>query len=263
MSPSKVTVAEYLEGWLPSARARLRPGSYDASEFHVRGYIVPLIGDVPLQALSPTKVKAMYAELRRQGRRRGGGGLSPKTIHNVHRTLSRALQDAVTDQLLPRNPADRAHRQPESPEMPTWSAEQLRVFDRVASDGNAALWRLAATTGMRRGELAGPRWSDVDFAAARITIVRQRAKGAGTVSSEADEDAPESPAQAPRSPPHPRHPDLRAGVHPKVVQERLGHSSIAITLDTYSHAIPSMQEDAAARVAALVDDLEERGEARS
>jgi integrase len=42
-------------------------------------------------------------------------------------------------------------------------------------------------------------------------------------------------------------------VHPKVVQERLGHSSIAITLDTYSHAIPGMQEDAAAQVAALVD----------
>jgi len=46
---------------------------------------------------------------------------------------------------------------------------------------------------------------------------------------------------------------LRAGVHPKVVQERLGHSSIAITLDTYSHAIPAMQEDAAQRAAALID----------
>ena len=45
---------------------------------------------------------------------------------------------------------------------------------------------------------------------------------------------------------------LRAGVHPKVVSERLGHSSIALTLDTYSHAIPAMQTDAAAKVAALV-----------
>lgn len=56
---------------------------------------------------------------------------------------------------------------------------------------------------------------------------------------------------------------LRAGVHPKVVQERLGHSSIAITLDTYSHAVPAMQEDAAARVAALIDrERDEREEAR-
>jgi integrase len=45
---------------------------------------------------------------------------------------------------------------------------------------------------------------------------------------------------------------LEAGIHPKVVQERLGHATIAITLDTYSHAIPAMQEDAAARIAALI-----------
>lgn len=45
---------------------------------------------------------------------------------------------------------------------------------------------------------------------------------------------------------------LQAGVHPKVVQERLGHATIAITLDTYSHAIPAMQEDAAAKIAALL-----------
>ena len=45
---------------------------------------------------------------------------------------------------------------------------------------------------------------------------------------------------------------LAAGVHPKVVSERLGHASITITLDTYSHAIPAMQETAASLVAALV-----------
>ena len=46
---------------------------------------------------------------------------------------------------------------------------------------------------------------------------------------------------------------LEAGVHPKVVQERLGHATIAITLDTYSHAIPAIQEDAATKIAALLD----------
>jgi integrase len=46
---------------------------------------------------------------------------------------------------------------------------------------------------------------------------------------------------------------LQAGVHPKMVWERLGHSSIAVTLDLYSHVIPAMQEDAAARIAAVVD----------
>lgn len=45
---------------------------------------------------------------------------------------------------------------------------------------------------------------------------------------------------------------LSAGLHPKVVSERLGHSSVSITLDVYSHAIPAMQEEAAARVSAVV-----------
>ena len=45
---------------------------------------------------------------------------------------------------------------------------------------------------------------------------------------------------------------LQAGVHPKVVQERLGHATISITLDTYNHAVPAMQTDAAEKVASLV-----------
>ena len=45
---------------------------------------------------------------------------------------------------------------------------------------------------------------------------------------------------------------LQAGVHPKVVQERLGHATVAITLDTYSHAIPALEHDAAAKIAALL-----------
>ena len=45
---------------------------------------------------------------------------------------------------------------------------------------------------------------------------------------------------------------LQAGIHPKVVSERLGHATISITLDTYSHAIPAMQEEAAALIAGLV-----------
>jgi integrase len=48
---------------------------------------------------------------------------------------------------------------------------------------------------------------------------------------------------------------LQAGVHVKIVSERLGHSSVTITLDTYSHAIPGLQRDAAERVAALIPGL--------
>jgi integrase len=104
VAPSALTVGEYLKQWLDGARLRLRPGAYDACEVHVRVYIAPRIGQVPLQRLTTSTIKALYAELRKSGRARGGGPLSAKTVHNVHRTLSRALNDAVTDRLLAGEP---------------------------------------------------------------------------------------------------------------------------------------------------------------
>jgi integrase len=127
-------------------------------------------------------IRSTYADLRQSGRVRGGGGLSAKTVHNIHRTLSRALDDAVEDRMIARNPAKGAHSAPESPVQGTWDAAQLRRFlDHVQDDRLFALWRLAVTTGMRRGELVGLRWSDVNFARRHLTVTQQRAKGHGTV----------------------------------------------------------------------------------
>jgi len=318
--PSRLTVKAFLEDWLPSAKARLRPGAYDACELHVRRYIVPRVGDLPLQALTRKRVQRLYAQLAESGRVRGDDArLSAKTVHNIHSTLCRALSDAVRNRLIAHNPAEAAHRQPDSPEQLTWTGRQVREFlDAVATDRLYALWRLAVTTGLRRGELVGLRWRDVDFSAGRIAVVQQRAKGGGAVSAgptktkrgrrlvsldgttlsairqhrDAQEKEKEllGPAYKDeglvfcRTDGKALHPDrvtkllrehiraadlpwikvqglrhthatilLQAGVHPKVVQERLGHSSIAITLDTYSHAIPAMQEDAASRGAGIID----------
>src|SRR5680860_1876732 len=182
VAPHRQTVGGYLTGWLAGMRGEYRPGTHDAARLHIEVYIVPRIGDVPLQSLSAAGCKALYAELGESGRVRGGGGLGRKTVHNVHRTLSRALNDAVADQLIPRNPAAKAHKAPESPEQPRWRAEQLRAFyASVADDRLFALWRLAGGTGLRPGELAGLRWRDVDLDTGRIAAVQQHAKGGGGV----------------------------------------------------------------------------------
>ncbi|CAN5812029.1 hypothetical protein BH23ACT8_BH23ACT8_05590 [soil metagenome] len=182
--PTRLTVKTFLEDWLPSAKARLRPGAYDACEVHVRRYIVPRIGELPIQALTRQRVQRLYAQLAESGRVRGDDArLSAKTVHNIQRPLCRALADAVRNRLIPHNPSEAAHRQPDSPEQLTWTPEQVRAFlDSVATDRLYPLWRLAVTTGLRRGELVGLRWRDVDLAAGRIAAVQQRAKGGGTVS---------------------------------------------------------------------------------
>jgi integrase len=182
IEPSKVTLGEYLfHEWLPAYRGEVRAGTYAAAELHVRRYIVPGLGDTPLQKLVRTQVRGLYAELGESGATRKDGGLSAKTVHNVHLTLRKALGNAVDDGLIPRNPADRAHRMStDRTEMRTWDREQLTAFlAHMVGDRLAALWRVAATTGMRRGELLGLRWRDVDLDAARLSVSRQLVKGDG------------------------------------------------------------------------------------
>lgn len=319
--PSKLTLREYLEDlWLPGIRGEVRGGTWGAYELHVRRYIAPHLGDTALQAVTRSRIKALYAILDTQGGVRSGRGLSAKTVHNVHLTLRKALGDAVEDRLLTSNPAERAHRlSSDRRDMRTWSAEELAVFlEVVRGDRYFGLWRLAATSGMRRGELLGLRWSDVDIEGAVLRVQQQRVRGAEGVSFGAPKTAtsrrsiPLDPATiaalrvhrraqreerlafgpgyqehdlvfarpdgSPLDPdtvsqsfdrhqrrarlPRIRFHDLRhthatlalaVGVHPKVVQERLGHSSITVTLDTYSHAVPAMQAEAASRIAALID----------
>jgi len=117
----------------------------------------------------------LYAHLLERGRRKptsgGRTGLAPKTVRNVHTMLHSALHDAVRWGHLARNVAEAADPPAaRSPEQRAWSPVQLRVFlEHVQEDRLYALWLLVATTGMRRGELAGLRWADVDVDHATVS----------------------------------------------------------------------------------------------
>jgi integrase len=136
---------------------------------------VPRLGDIELQQLTPSNLTGFYRALLTDARR-DGQGLAPKTVRNIHAMLHRALKDAVRLGYLVRNVAD-AVTPPRgaSPEMQVWTPEQLRAFlAHVRQDRLYALWLLVATTGMRRAELAGLRWVDIDLDAARLSPRRPR-----------------------------------------------------------------------------------------
>jgi integrase len=104
-------------------------------------------------------------------------GLNPKTVRYIHTIVHKALADAVDDGLLKSNPADRAKApkpgRSSSRELRFWEPQQLAGFLRhVRGTPLEPLWHLAAFTGMRRGELCGLRWADVDFANRRLSIRR-------------------------------------------------------------------------------------------
>jgi integrase len=254
------------------------------------------------------------------GHRDGAGGLSARTVRHAHSILFAALRQAVRWQLLHRNPA-------EAVTPPSVTDREIAVFDdaQIGVLLNAArptrLYvpiMVAVTTGLRRGEVLGLRWSDLDLAAGCLTVAQAieqtRSKGLTfkapkTKHGRRTLSLPAVTIEALRShkavqaaerlalglgkdehgvvfttvegePMNPRDTSqffgrivkraglpavtfhglrhshltalLRAGVHPKIASSRAGHASIAITMDTYSHVIPSMQDDLARGVDATI-----------
>lgn len=171
---SALTVAAFLDRWLETITPRLRQSTLRVYRERVTGFIVPAVGHKPLGKLSPADVQRLHARILEAGR-------APATAAAVHAVLRSALNDAIRWGLITRNvcSAVRAPR-PNTPEMQTWSAEQVAVALRAAEgDPYACLWRLALTTGMRRGELLGLRWTDVDLENRQLTIRHTLVQGKG------------------------------------------------------------------------------------
>lgn len=170
-----MTVARFMRTrWLPACEGRLRPTTSFRYRQMTERYVLPHLGRVPLRRLTIVHLERLYAELRTRGRQ-DGEPLAPKTVLNVHQVLRTALGDAERKGLVTRNVA--RFMDPPcpgiAPEQRCWDDAELRAFLDMASDHRLgpALW-LAAMTGMRRGEVLGLRWSDIDLAAERLSVQR-------------------------------------------------------------------------------------------
>jgi integrase len=175
-APEKITLGAYLTNkWLPAQRAQLRPSTLDSYERNIRLHVIPRLGNVALQQLAPEDLDGFYGELLASGRREGGGGLSNKTVRYVHGILHKALADAQRKGTVLRNVAALADAPKLSSskkrEARVWNAGELRAFLLGVGDERAhAAFFLAAHTGMRRGEVLGLRWADVDLDKARLSV---------------------------------------------------------------------------------------------
>jgi integrase len=286
---------------------------------NLEAHVIPHIGGIVLQDLNAAHINRLYADLLRDGRVHRDGGLSPTSVRRIHSILRKALNDAVRWGLLQRNPVPLADPPPQKAvaaarrrSMKTWNELELRRFlESTKGHHLHPAWVFAAATGVRRSELLGLRWTDVNLRGGTVSIrqtVLQTADGFRPVEDQKSalsartlhidrrtvsmlvehRAAQEEHRQAIRTawqdhdlvfprqdgmwwnPPaitlafsraakaagvpvirlhDVRHTHasllLAAGVNPKVVSERLGHSSVAFTLDTYAHVLPGMQPQAA------------------
>ena len=305
---SNATVQEYVEQWLEEVhKPTVKLSTYNHYKIVLRLYIVPGLGRIKLQSLTPQQVQTFYSKKLKEG-------LSPKSINNIHGLLHKALSNAVKWNILPRNVCDavtppRLRRK----EKTVLTPEQARtLLQAIKNHRMEALLTLALVTGMRCGELLALRWQDIDLVNCNLRVQRtvSYVKGHGRIESEPKTEKSRRQIKLPlfvvevltryktlqdeqrgktetwankdlvftnaegdyvgvttvreafnrvlkeAGLPHVRFHDLRhsaatillsRGTHPKVVQEILGHSQISMTLDVYSHVLPSMQDDVSKR----------------
>lgn len=329
----KLTLGQYLtERWLPVQEARLRKSSFDAYRRNIELHVIPALGKRQLDQLTPEDIDVFYAALLKGGRKKRPGekgpakGLAPKTVHNIHVMLNKALSDAARKGTVVRNvvaladaPSLQARKRPE---IKAWEIDQLvRFLDAIAPHRMAPAFYFSAHTGMRRGEVLGVRWRDIDLDAGRVSVrqalvsvayevsISDVKTGSSRRTIDIDDDlvqvlrdwhkvrAEERDGVEPgpddlvfvKADGTSMHPDifsqlfdrnvakvkvpvislhdlrhthatllLKAGVHVKVVSERLGHANVAFTMNVYQHVLPGMQAEAADTFALLIHNQRNR-----
>jgi integrase len=183
IDPTKMSVAEYLEHWL-SVDIDRRVARKTAVRHRqlVQRQIAPRLGHLPMRKLTPVHIEAFEADLQRSGYvkgRKAGQGLTAQTVLHVHRTLSQALAHAVKTGVLFKNPAEQV-KPPRPPRREIAILSKAEVATVLKAAGPLYLPILVGvTTGMRRGEILGLRWSDIDLKAGRLTVNQSLERLAG------------------------------------------------------------------------------------
>jgi integrase len=167
----ETTLGAFLAAWVEGRQPHVRPSTLAGYRWYLSKYVYPALGDTPLPELDPADLTRLYSALT----------LSPKSLRNLHGILRRALRDAVAWGYVERNVVALV-QPPSNPrkEMHIWSPEEMRAFlEHVADDWLYPAWLLFATTEMRRGEVSGLRWTDLDLDDARLYVRAPRVVVAG------------------------------------------------------------------------------------
>lgn len=163
--PSKLTVSQWFDKWLEGKRhlsSRTR-----ANYQHVMNKMTPTIGREKLQKLTPAMVRGCIDAIAAQG-------IAIKTQKYALTVLRSALREAVGLEIITRNPAEAVRlRGPRVPEdkMQPWSADEVATFlERAAGDLRYPVFYTMLALGLRRGEVLGLRWQDVNFTEGKVSI---------------------------------------------------------------------------------------------
>lgn len=174
--PTSITLTGWVrDHWLPTIKTQVKPSTFDSYRRNMELHVLPHLGARQLRFLSVQMLNKLYAVLLENGKLNGPGGLSPKTVRYIHTIVHKALSDAVDAEMLGVNIAERSKpprpRATAPAEVSFWEPPELAQFlDLVRGHWLEAAWHVTAMTGMRRGEVLGLRWQDIDFERRSIAV---------------------------------------------------------------------------------------------
>ena len=183
-------VGQWMDVWFENyAKIKVRPSSHQTYRGYIDNHIKPNIGSAPLSKLSSLDLQKFYKKLLIGGRveriesKKQPKGLSAKTVRNINQVISSAMEFAKSQKLIAANPTDGcALPKLEHREMKTLPAEQLASFLREAKEsGVFELYYIELATGLRRGELLGLKWEDIDLEHGSLRVRRQVSRINGEV----------------------------------------------------------------------------------
>lgn len=325
VEPSDLTLESWLNYYLYEyKKTSLRPKTFENYEYVIRIHLIPRLGSELIMKLTPEIIQNFYNFLSTKGRNDGHGGLSPKTVRNIHNLLHDALELAVKSGKITRNVSEATTLPRKQPKQinPLSKEDEIKFLETASADRLGIAFIISLATGMRLGELLALRWSSVDILNGNIKVKQALVRvkifdDDNNYKSNLIFQDPKTKAgirnipippnvhillKAHRinqskeklllgekyqdmdlvfctivgTPIEPRNFNrkfqqllkksglektnihalrhtyatrlLELNEHPKVVQELLGHSTIAVTLDTYSHVFPEIKQAAADKI---------------
>ena len=171
------------------AKIKVRPSSHQTYKGYIDNHIKPNIGKIPLEKLTTMDLQKFYRKLLTKGRveriesKEQPKGLSAKTVRNINQVISSAMDLAVAQKIILTTPTNACELpKVEHQEMQTIPAEQLQAFlEEARSTGVYEMYYIELATGLRRGELLGLKWSDIDWKNGIIKVRRQVARVNGEI----------------------------------------------------------------------------------
>ena len=170
---------DWMEHWYETySKPAARPGTRRIYESYLRLYISPGLGHIPLNRLTAKDMQQFFVWLKTEGRADqsdGKTGLADSQLRNIHSLCRRALEKAVSENLIPQNPASGCKLPPaQKGEMNLLSRESMqKLLIQAKEEKYYELFLLEFATGLRLGELTALQWEDLNLTTGELRISKQ------------------------------------------------------------------------------------------